>query len=266
MRHFIFPRDLLMPKHPDRMFADQFHALVDAGFSASLFDSTALSDARFRVTVPAHSTVIYRGWMLKKNEYEMLVKAIETCSATALTPTDRYLASHHLPNWYPLISDLTPETRVYTSNASMADELRALNWGAYFVKDYVKSLKTSRGSFVRDPDDIHALLDEMREFRGEIEGGICVRRVEDFIPESECRYFVLNGIPYSSIGGAPIPEIVRECSKRLSSKFFSVDIAARRDGQPRVVEVGDGQVSDVVGWSVERFVDMWKEDRLLAGG
>ena len=42
------------------------------------------------------------------------------------------------------------------------------------------------------------------------------------------------------------------------SRFFSVDVAKRDDGVLRVVEVGDGQVSDLVGWSVERFVEMWR--------
>jgi hypothetical protein len=43
----------------------------------------------------------------------------------------------------------------------------------------------------------------------------------------------------------------------LPSKFFSVDVARRADGRLRVVEVGDGQVSDLVGWSAEAFAAMW---------
>src|SRR5262249_39914475 len=158
-----------------------------------------------------------------------------------------YLATHHLPNWYPLLADLTPETRVLPADADIVAELRAIGWGAYFLKDYVKSLKTARGSIVREPADAPAVIAEMRVYRGEIEGGICVRRVEEFIPESERRYFVLRGVGYSATEG--IAEIVQKCAERLPSKFFSVDVARRADGQLRVVEVGDGQVSDLVGWS-----------------
>ncbi len=31
----------------------------------------------------------------------------------------------------------------------------------------------------------------------------------------------------------------------------------RKDGALRIVEVGDGQVSDLVGWNVEQFVALW---------
>jgi hypothetical protein len=40
-----------------------------------------------------------------------------------------------------------------------------------------------------------------------------------------------------------------------------VDVARREDGVERVVEIGDGQVSDLVGWSVEQFVEIWSEAR-----
>ena len=146
---------------------------------------------------------------------------------------------------------------MYANNAELTTELRALDWGAYFLKDYVKSLKTIRGAVVRDPSEAPALISEMREYRGEIEGGICVRRVEEFIPESEIRYFVLRGVAYTVLDGVPIPGIVHQCAKRVPSKFFSVDVARRRDGALRIVEIGDGQVSDIVGWSLRAFVAMW---------
>jgi hypothetical protein len=110
---------------------------------------------------------------------------------------------------------------------------------------------------IREPAEAPAVIAEMRDYRGEIEGGICVRRVEEFIPESEQRYFVLHGTGYAASEGAPLPDIVRQCAERIPSKFFSVDVARRQDGALRVVEVGDGQVSDLVGWSPLAFAAMW---------
>jgi hypothetical protein len=195
--------------------------------------------------------------MVKAEEYAALARAVEQCGAKPFTSPREYLNTHHLPNWYPLLADLTPETRVFQADADIVAELRALGWGAFFLKDYVKSLKTGRGSIVRDPADAPAVLAEMLEYRGDIEGGICVRRLEDFMPESEQRYFVLLGIGYAATEGAVVPEIVQKCAERLQSKFFSVDVARRADNQLRVVEVGDGQVSDLVGWSPESFAAMW---------
>jgi hypothetical protein len=97
----------------------------------------------------------------------------------------------------------------------------------------------------------------MRRFRGLIEGGFCVRRIESFLPDTERRYFVIDGVPHASTG--EVPPIVQECAKRLRNRFYSVDVVQRADGQLRVVEVGDGQVSDLVGWTPERFARILNE-------
>jgi len=255
--HFVFSRDSVAAASPEEIFADEWAALTQAGFSASLCSDEVLVGTKQLRNVRPGSQVVYRGWMVKADEYARLVQAIEQCGASAFTTPKEYLATHHLPNWYRLLSDLTPETRVYRADVDLVAELQALGWGAYFLKDYVKSLKTARGSIVREPSEAPALIAEMREYRGEIEGGICVRRVEEFIPESENRYFVLHGVGYAALAGMPIPQIVQQCADRVPSKFFSVDVARREDGALRVVEIGDGQVSDLVGWSATAFAAMW---------
>jgi hypothetical protein len=97
----------------------------------------------------------------------------------------------------------------------------------------------------------------MRRFRGVIEGGFCVRRVESFLPDTERRFFVVDGVPHAATGD--VPPIIHECAERLRSRFYSVDVVKREDGRFRVVEVGDGQVSDLVGWTPERFASILAE-------
>jgi hypothetical protein len=253
--HFLFPsgstRDAL-----DEVFADQHAALSATGFTASICPDSVLAGVGSLRGIPPGRTVVYRGWMATAEEYTALVRAIERCEASPLTFPDEYLAAHHLPNWYPALADLTPETRVFAADADLVAELRGLGWGSYFIKDFVKSLKTGRGSVARDPADAPAVVAELREYRGRIEGGICVRRVEEFVPGSEYRYFVLKGIGYAA-NGEPVPRVVRQCAERIVSPFFSVDVARRSDGELRVVEIGDGQVSDLVGWSTAAFALLW---------
>ncbi len=195
--------------------------------------------------------------MLNPDEYESLVAAIESADSVAFIPKVEYLATHYLPNWYPLISEFTPTTRVYPVDADMPRELRELNWDRFFVKDYVKSLKTSVGSLVNEPSQVVRVLEEMKRYRGDIEGGICIRQVEDFLPETEKRFFVIMGHAFASDPAAAIPEIVDVCARRISSKFFSVDVIQRLDGALRIVEIGDGQVSDLVGWSAVSLATAW---------
>jgi hypothetical protein len=259
--HFLFPRDAADPRCPEEMFADQWTALQQVGFSTSLLGDEVLAGLKPLRHVPPGSEVIYRGWMVKAEEYRALAGAIERCGATAFTSPQEYLATHHLPNWYPLLADLTPETRVYPPEADLVPELQALGWDAYFLKDYVKSLKVGRGSIVCDPSEAPAVIAEMREYRGELEGGICVRRVEDFVPETEQRYFCLLGIAYGASENQAVCSLVQQCAERIPSKFFSVDVARRKDGVLRVVEIGDGQVSDLVGWSATAFAALWQRCR-----
>ena len=58
----------------------------------------------------------------------------------------------------------------------------------------------------------------MKKYRGQIEGGLCARKIEDYDPSSEERYFVLNGIPYGR--SRAIPDIVREAAKVIRSPFL----------------------------------------------
>ena len=255
--HFLFPAHPLRSTVVEETFADQRAALKAAGYSVSLCSDSAIHDSKPLPNVPPGATVVYRGWMLNAAEYARLVQAIDEASATPMTPTNLYLAAHHLPNWYPLLAEFTPETRSLSADGDWESELRSLGWGSFFIKDYVKSLKTSRGSIVHDPSEIGSVVAEMKKFRGEIEGGLCVRRVEPFVTETERRYFVIDGKAFSPDDEA-VPDLVKLAASRISSPFFSVDVVRRDDGEVRIVEIGDGQVSDVVGWSVDAFVRMWK--------
>ena len=185
------------------MFASQADALRDATFSTSLCPEQVLRGKCPLANIPNGATVVYRGWMLKAKEYEQLVTAINAAGAETITSPAAYLATHHLPNWYPLVKEFTPATYVFAESADLPAKLSELGWNAFFVKDYVKSLKTARGSIIHDPRELPALLQEMRNFRGEIEGGICIRQVESLIARSERRCFVIDGRAFFARGHRP---------------------------------------------------------------
>ena len=124
------------------------------------------------------------------------------------------------------------------------------------MKDYVKSLNTGRGSLAQSPDEVSEIVSLIEKYRGNVEGGVCVRKAESFLPESEERYFVCNGIAYARTGD--VPPLVQSCADRINSSFFSVDVAENTSGELRMVELGDGQVSDRKKWPVSRFVEILK--------
>lgn len=251
--HLLYPNSPLYSRQPDEQFALEVDAVRAAGFQISLFSLENFQSGEFRAApaIPTGAVILYRGWMLSAPEYGALVSALRHVGADPLISSEAYLASHHLPNWYPLIKDLTPETRIFPADCDLEAELRALDWPEYFIKDYVKSLKTAVGSRISRPEQVTAVIEDMHRFRGTVEGGFCVRRVEPFRPETERRYFVADGIPYAASG--EVPSTLHECGKRLTQRFYSVDVVQRNDGRLRIVEVGDGQVSDLVGWTPDQF-------------
>jgi len=261
MISLLYPQSVLEPRTPDEMFREETELMAAAGHSIHLIDTEALDSGPSRIRPPFDpgASVVYRGWMLTHGEYVNLAASVERAGGSCGASPEEYVATHYLPNWYAVVKDYTPETIFLDTDADLVSELKRLGWGRFFVKDHVKSLKTSVGSIVEDPEQIEIVVSEMEKYRGFIEGGLCVRRVEDFIAGSERRYFVLNRTPYAAEPGVAIPEPVAYCAEAIASPFFSVDVARRVDGVERIVEIGDGQVSDLVGWSVERFVNIWRE-------
>lgn len=260
--HLLFPASPLNRREPDEFVRDQCEVFKNSGYGWSLIVIESLmngGDGEIICPIPAGATLLYRGWMLSEVEYAGLCAAVTKCGATMLVSLNQYLAAHHLPNWYHRIAEFTPETVVMAVDDATPEAAAALGWSGFFIKDYVKSLKTSVGSRITDAKAVPKVLEEMRRFRGNIEGGVCLRRIEDFEPDSEQRYFVLDGVPHAPDREAAIPEIVVGAAARIPSPFFSIDVARRTDGILRIVEIGDGQVSDLVGWTAERFVELWKD-------
>jgi ATP-grasp domain, R2K clade family 3 len=258
---FIFPSDYFHPKQVDEAYLAEYNCLQNIGFETSVISLESLESGVSKIyPLPdPDEKIIYRGWMLAPNDYSLLVDAVKHSGADMWIDRDEYLRTHYLPNWYPLLHDLTPETHCFDVDDRLESKLNKLGWDRFFVKDYVKSLKTSTGSIINSPSAINSLVAEMQKFRDTIEGGICVRQVEDFITETERRYFVINDRIHAASPEIEIPAIATECARRIDSKFFSIDCIDRRDGRTRIVEIGDGQVSGLVGWTVDRFANLWDE-------
>lgn len=253
---FLYPSVPFSPGTVDDTFASEADAMRQVGFQTLTVSIEDLEQDRVVMQrPPAGSTVVYRGWMLGQQAYLRLVQGIESRDAHALTDLRTYLSCHHLPNWYPLLQDLTAQTVLLPLDADLKHELERLGWDAFFLKDHVKSLKTGMGSVLRDPGQAPAWLAEMERVRGLVEGGVCVRRVESYRPNSEQRFFVIQRRVFANAGDAPT--IVLKAAQRIPSAFFSVDLAVRDDGAERIIEIGDGQVSDLVGWEPERFAHVW---------
>ncbi len=203
--HFVYPAIPFMLGTVDGTFEAEADAIREARSGVSTISVEDLEQDSFKIRpiIPAGSTVVYRGWMLNANTYATLEHGVQHRDAKMLTDADTYMHCHHLPNWYSSLEEFTPETKFFTLDANLEHELEQLGWGEYFLKDHVKSLKTGMGSIIREPTLATAWLEEMIRTRGALEGGICVRRVEALRPETERRYFVIQGQAFAPDGQVP---------------------------------------------------------------
>jgi hypothetical protein len=127
------------------------------------------------------------------------------------------------------------------------------------VKDYVKSRKHEwdEACFVPDVKNLAQLRDiaaKMIALQDEyLAGGLVVREFESYDGEGEARVWWVDGEPAlvgphpDTPGVEPDPELdaVAHAVRALGCRFITTDLARRADGEWRVVEVGDGQVSDL---------------------
>ena len=256
----IYPHNPLNPKEADEPYQDEYLLLKSKGVKCSLFDFDVLSYDEFKPKpkIELDESVLYRGWMLNTDGYKKLVGFIEKRGGVPVTSLENYVHCHYLPGWYEQCKMYTPETYFFPNNGKLKDSVSALGWDSYFVKDYVKSNSTEKGSIASSPEEVVEIVKLIEKYRGEIEGGIAVRRVEKYMDNTEVRYFVMGGKAYSPSG--EIPDIVKSITELIKAPFYSVDIIQRADGEYRVVEIGDGQVSDKKTWSTIDFSNMVAEN------
>jgi hypothetical protein len=133
--------------------------------------------------------------------------------------------------------------------------IQKLGWQSYFVKDFVKSNNTERGSIAYSANDVLEIIKLLKQFRAEIEGGIVLRKVEHYLPKTEQRYFVWQGKVYSA--NHFIPTLAWQIAAKHLAPFYAMDLIQKLDGTWRLVEIGDGQVSDRKHWSAETFCNIF---------
>lgn len=257
----IFPSDPLRPRKPDEHFAAEWAAARELGCDTALVDHDALqrqdADAVRRISRPA--TAIYRGWMLRSEQYAHFAAALAEKDVVMRTTAGQYRQAHELPGWYDALRTHTPES-TWTDGADRADFQRCLaklGDGPAVLRDYTKSMKHywHEAAYLPDVSDVDSawrVAGRFLELRDEdFTGGFVVRRFEKFT-STEARTWWIDGQcalvgPHpdtTDFPGDVDTSALTSVIPALDLPFVTVDLARRDDGQWRVVELGDGQVSD----------------------
>lgn len=262
--------DPINPRTVDEHFAAEAASVRAAGATVALLDHDELlagdAEAAVRRVPRDAGPVWYRGWMVPAERYQQLAVALARRGVDLVVGPTSYRTAHELPGWYATFMAKTPRS-VWMPTApgavpdvdALAALLAPLGTGAAVVKDYVKSRKHEwdEACYVPNLTDVahvHRVVARFVELQEEfLVGGIVVRSFEPFTTEGEARVWWLDGDPIvvgphpdspESLPSPPLDDVRGEV-RALGARFITTDMAQRTDGTWRVVEVGDGQVSDL---------------------
>ncbi|GLY29578.1 hypothetical protein Kisp02_29430 [Kineosporia sp. NBRC 101731] len=261
----LLPADPLRPRRPDEHYAEEAALARELGVTVALVDHDALpsGDAERAVQgVPrGGGPALYRGWMLTSGQYGALADALQARSVSLVTGVEQFRAAHELPGWYPSLREVTPVSQWSTDDGRAGfDRARlALGAGPAVLRDWTKSMKHywTEAALIPDLADADAawkVASRFRELRDDsFTGGYVLRRFEELAP-AEVRTWWIGGTcvlagPHpdspTALPETPFdPSAYASLISSLELPFVTVDFALRSDGVWRVVELGDGQVSD----------------------
>jgi hypothetical protein len=279
MSLLLFCDDPLHPKRADESFSDEVEAAVAAGATLGLVSYEALvrgdADGAVRrvATTPDATRAVYRGWMLTVAQYEAFHRALSARGIALINDPTQYRHTHHFPESAAILDGWTPDsTWIPAAEIALPRIFSALEkFGSQpvIVKDYVKSRKHewAEACFIPAADDRRAVEQIVGRFLAlqgaELQGGLVFRAFVALEPigphpqsgmplTREHRLFYRDGAllahaPYwaegDDTGELPPFERLAPVAERVQSRFFSLDVARRRDGEWTIIELGDGQVT-----------------------
>ncbi len=280
--NFLFCRNPLEPKFPDFGYENEYGVIRTAGYSPKLFDFDSFISGE-NVAMPtaeADTGMIYRGWMMKPEIYERFYEVLSQNRCILVNSPKQYRFCHTLPGWYDVLSDFTPKSRWTEdlSDAAIMTILHEFGDRPVIIKDYVKSRKHEwlEACFIPDASNTKQAMQVIRHFLDrqgdDLVGGLVVREFVNLkeaglhpksgMPISEeYRAFFLDGkqvciIDYwngTSAVSVEIKAFADQVAKKVQSNFFTVDIARTADDKLIAMEIGDGQVSGLQGFSEMEF-------------
>lgn len=257
----LFPSSYFTIKEVDEDLQTEYEACTEL-FDIVLFSYDKwFNEGRLILNRQIDSPVsaIYRGWMMKPEQYTAFYQELLTLNIKLITPPSSYELFHIFPNIYPALQEDTAKMIVYPDGMPIDLEEVKQKFPRFMVKDFVKSVKGTQFPRYFDDTVTQKEFDQWMQiffhYRGHLyTGGICIK---EYLPlrhynshPNEYRVFYANQkiITISRNSGqgiyAPLPpQDLLEKYQSLDSPYYTIDFAELESGDWKILEAGDGQVS-----------------------
>ena len=268
--NFLFCSDPLHPNKVEEDYAEEYEAAA-VDHPCGLISFEDILEGRVVLHGEKISGLtIYRGWMLKPEQYKRMFELLEQQGIYLINTPEEYEHYHELPGWYHEFEESTAPS-VWIKGTNLEDLLNKVKTldGPYIVKDFVKSRKHEWYDAcyignIRNTDEVQRVINNFVERQGDsLTGGIVLRKFEQlksqgYHPESgmpiseEYRVFVYGGRVLSIDGYWQNDDFhlsdqeyswIESLAQKVKSNYVTLDLARKKDGRLILMECGDGQVS-----------------------
>ena len=258
----LFPGSFMNYREIDEDMREEYHAAVDTGlFDIILFNYDewlARKKIRLKRTGDISKKTVYRGWMLKPEDYGKLYQELQRNEIELITSPREYENMHLFPNVYPHIKDDTAGLMEFKDRVVDIHAVKQ-RFAKFMVKDSVKSVKGTEFPAFFDQNISQEEFDQWMEifykYRGDLlTGGICIKEYLELKrygdKTNEVRVFYADhqilSINRNSLQpdyAEMPPEGLIEKYANLDSPYYTIDYAELSDGSWKIIEAGDGGVS-----------------------
>lgn len=181
----LFPCDYFDKKIVDEAYEDEYKAIKKREeFNIILYDYDEFFQDEIINTYPKDiepsSIVIYRGWMLKPNQYKQLYENLKSKGVILINNPIEYNNLHLFPSVYNKIQEFTPKTVWFENHLKIDWDVINKTFSRFLIKDYVKSLKNTKFPiYFKTPVDGEIMDENINEFiklrNNLLTGGIVIK-------------------------------------------------------------------------------------------
>ena len=261
----IYPSSFFAIKKIDEDLSEEYNAVKATGlFDTILFGYDKwFNDGKLVLSnsVEGKRKAIYRGWMMKPEQYESFYEILLENNIELITSPKEYQKMHVFSNVYQEFGNDTAKLMIFELHEPIDVNLLKRNFDRFMVKDFVKSVKgTSFPVFFQgsvSQKEFDDWMEVFYQYRGELlTGGICIKEYLDLQKyedrTNEYRVFYANGqiLTISKNSRQPdyapsVPLELVEKYQYLASPYYTVDFAELENKEWKVLEAGDGGVSGI---------------------
>lgn len=264
MLYILFPSSYINWECVDENFQTEFEAAMENNIPILLFNQKKWDlEKQIEILGDTYDSqkdmILYRGWMMKPEDYLTFYDKLCYKNIKLLTSPKEYQMFHLFPNIYSFIKNDTPPILQFKTHSPINVSLIEKQFGAFIIKDSVKSAKNTKFPtyFTEDTkqEDFDYWMTEFYKIRGSLlTGNIVAKKYENLKKygekTNEFRVFYLQGMPISISRNSlqnklteEVPNWLIEKYSNLPSPFYTIDYAEKEDGSWIIIEAGDGGVS-----------------------